>query len=254
MEGYAAAKARLFERMDDELAILPVGSPLLVDASARYRGTRAWLGAHPGVVRDGKSVRIRLPAVEADLSLEGFAIPGAHNLDNAATAALLAIGFGADPAKVQAALPGLQPLAHRMQVVADVGGVWWIDDSKATNLDAAQVGIGGLDRRAVVLLGGQGKPFPDGSLGFGALADALRRHRAVVTFGQDGPKIADELAAVGIVSERVGGLHDAVRLAGGIAREGEAVLLSPGCASFDEFRDFEDRGEKFAAWVREERR
>lgn len=251
MDGYAAAKARLFEQMDDgDLAVLPAGDERLRAATEGSGGARAWLGAHPGVVRVGRSIVIEIPGREVRLSLEGFSVPGEHNLDNAATAALLAIAHGADPDAVQAALPGLEALAHRMQVVAEQGGVRWIDDSKATNVDAARVGIAGIDRPAVVLLGGQGKPNPDGSLGFGALAPDLARHRAVVTFGEDGPRIGRELARVGVPCHPVGSLQDAVDVAAGLARAGDVVLLSPGCASFDEFRDFEHRGDRFAEWVR----
>ncbi|MEQ1502233.1 MAG: UDP-N-acetylmuramoyl-L-alanine--D-glutamate ligase [Myxococcota bacterium] len=252
MDGYAAAKAKLFANMDrSDLAVLPVGDERLERADV-YAGSRGWLGAHPGVVRTGREVAIALPdGRTASLSLAGFAVPGEHNLDNAAAAALLAIAFGADPARVAARLPTLEPLAHRMQIVARVADVLWIDDSKATNLDAARVGIAGIDRAAVVLLGGQGKPNPDGTLGFDALGPALARHRAVVTFGQDGPRIAAELLAVGVVSAPAPTLKDAVALAGRLCRPGDAVLLSPGCASFDEFQNFEHRGDQFAAWVRE---
>lgn len=251
MEGYAAAKARLFERMDKtDTAILPAGDPFLVPAAASYGGARAWLGALPGVVRAGRFARIELNGRAFDLDLSGVQVQGDHNLDNAATAVLLLVALGAAFEPLQAALPALEALSHRMQVVAVTHGVLWIDDSKATNLDAARVGISGVDRPAVVLLGGLGKEMPDGSLGFGALAPALARHRAVIAFGQDGPRIASELAAHGITADVVGGLEAAVEGAARKVRNGDLVLLSPGCASFDEFRDFEHRGEQFAAWVR----
>lgn len=251
MQGYAAAKCRVFAHMSPaDWAVLPVGEPLL-EAEAGLRGTRLWLGAHPGVVRDGRTLVFRTPDHAVALSLDGFRVPGAHNLDNAAAAALLALRAGAAPEAVQAALPGLVALAHRMQIVAERGDVWWIDDSKATNLDAARVGIAGVERPAVVLLGGQGKALADGTLGAGALADALGRHRAVIAFGQDGPRIADELEASGIAAHRVAGLAPAVALARSLARPGDAVLLSPMCASFDEFRDFEHRGDVFAALARD---
>ncbi len=250
MEGYAAAKARLFQHQSPaDWAILPAGDALLA-AAAGPRGTRLWLGAHPGVVRDGRALRVCTPVHDLSLSLDGFRVPGAHNLDNAAAAVLLALRAGARPDDLQRALPRLQALAHRMQIVADAGDVWWIDDSKATNLDAARVGISGVDRPSVVLLGGQGKPLADGSLGAGALAPALARHRAVVTFGADGPRIADELANAGVPAHRVATLADAVARARDLARPGDAVLLSPMCASFDEFRDFEHRGDVFAALAR----
>jgi UDP-N-acetylmuramoylalanine--D-glutamate ligase len=250
MEGYAAAKARLFQHLAPaDWAIVPKDDGLLT-AAAGLRGTRLWLGDLPGVVRDGRTVRVHTPEHDLTLSLDGFRVPGAHNLDNAAVAALLALRAGARPEDLQRALPGLEALAHRMQLVADAGDVWWIDDSKATNLDAARVGITGLDRPSVVLLGGQGKPLADGSLGAGALAPALARHRAVVTFGADGPRIADELAAVGVSAHRTATLADAAALARTLARPGDAVLLSPMCASFDAFRDFEHRGDVFAALAR----
>lgn len=250
MDGYARAKARLFERMGQgDVAILPCADERLIAAAASTGGTRAWLGALPGVVRAGRTAEVQIPGGAARYDLSAIRIPGEHNLDNAATAALLVQAAGGDPARIQAALGGLEALAHRMQVVAETHGVAWIDDSKATNVDAARVGIGGIDRPAVVLLGGQGKPMADGSLGFGELAPLLARHRGVVTFGEDGPRIAAELAAAGVDVQQVAGLEAAVDAAARAARAGDVVLLSPGCASFDEFRDFEHRGDQFAEWV-----
>jgi UDP-N-acetylmuramoylalanine--D-glutamate ligase len=255
MGAYAEAKARLFANMDeDDLAVIPADDERLAAACAGTRAARAVLGGRPGVVRRGRQAEIVLPPPWSSthaVSLDGFAIPGAHNLDNAATAALLAIAAGAEPDRVAAAIPALTPLAHRMQVVAERGGVVWIDDSKATNVDAARVGIAGLERSAVVLLGGQGKADADGTLGFGALAPALAAHRAVIAFGGDGGRIARELEPHGITARRVAGLRDAVLLAASLARPGDGVLLSPGCASFDEFQDFEHRGDAFAGWARE---
>lgn len=240
MEGYAEAKCRLFANArPDDLCVLPVGDALLRSLAGSH-GTRAWLGALPGVRRDGRHVEIDVPGVQASLDLDGFGVPGDHNLDNAATAALLALAMGADLEAVRQALPGLRPLEHRMEVVAEHDGVLWINDSKATNVDAARVGISGLDRAAVVLLGGQAK----GS-GFAALAPLLERHRAVVCFGESGPAIADELAQVGVLVHRVDTLEAAVERASELALPGDAVLLSPGGASFDAFHDFEHRGRVF---------
>ncbi len=252
MEGYAAAKARLFAHMGPgDWAVIPKGDATIEAAASAHGGDRLWLGGLPGVVREGRTARLGAPdgRVHA-LSLASIRVPGAHNLDNAATAALLALRAGADPARLEAAFAGLEALAHRMQVVAERGEVAWIDDSKATNLDAAIVGVSGIDRPCVVLLGGQGKPLADGSLGAGALAPHLGRHRAVVTFGQDGPTIADELLAAGVPSHRTSSLEEAVALARTLARPGDAVLLSPMCASFDAFRDFEHRGDVFASLAR----
>jgi len=245
MENYGAHKCRLFTRMDDgDLAVVPAGDELLTRLAAAHPGRRAWLGDHPGVRRDGRRVRVVLPDLEVDLHLDEFEVPGEHNLDNAATAALIALSMGAPPASVQHALGQLSALPHRMEVVAHHDGVVWINDSKATNVAAAAVGIGGLDRPAVVLLGGQAK----GS-GFVELVPLLERHRATICFGGDGPAIAAELRAAGVEVELVDTLGQAISAARALARPGEAVLLSPGCASFDAYDNFEHRGREFRVQV-----
>ncbi len=252
MERYAAAKARLFERMDPtDWAAIPLGDERLVRATEGHGGRRAWLGGCPGVRREGRQVTVDLGNREIALSLDGMSVPGAHNLDNAATAAWLVLAGGfLEPSQVRLALPRLRALPHRMEQVHSSRGVRWINDSKATNLEAARAGICGIDQPGVVLLGGRGKQQPDGTLGFAALAEALARHRAVVCFGEDGPRISRELASVSLPSMVTPDLARAVELAAGEAEPGEVVLLSPGCASFDEFADFEHRGRSFAELAR----
>lgn len=247
MDGYAAMKCRLFDGMKPaDLAILPAGDDFLARAAAGHgRPTRLQMGALPGVRRDGKQVHVRLPWLDTRLDLEGFAIPGEHNLDNAALAALLALSLGAPTGAVQRALAGLQPLEHRMQIVAERDGVRWIDDSKATNVAATLTGLKGLPRDAgVVLLGGEAKGDA-----FAELTPYLGPWK-VVTFGGSGDRIADDLVANGVLVTRAAWLEDAVAAARRLVRPGEVVLLSPGCASFDQFRNFSHRGEAFAALAR----
>lgn len=244
MEVYGEHKVRLFARMGaGDLAVIPVGDPLLSGLAGAHGGERLWLGRLPGVVREGARATVELPGLRAEIDLSGLSIPGEHNLDNTAAAALLALAHGVSVASVQAAIPGLRGLPHRMEVVAERDGVQWINDSKATNLDAARVGIGGLDRPAVVLLGGEAKAGG----GFDGLADVLRSHRAVVCFGGSGAAIGADLDAAGVPHTVVVDLGEAVAFARRLARLGDAVLLSPGCASFDEFDNFEHRGEVFRA-------
>lgn len=250
MRAYAEAKAALFAGMSGTaLAVVPLQHELLDDV-VKTAARRAFLGGLPGVRREGRAARLQLPdAAPVDVDLEPVRVAGDHNLDNAATACLLAIAMGADPASLPQGLATLEALAHRMQVVAEIGGVRFVNDSKATNLDAARAGIDGLRQPAVVLLGGQGKELADGTLGFGALAPVLVRHRGVVTFGEAGPRIARELAAEGIPCNARETLEEAVAEARAQARPGDTVLLSPGCASFDAFSDFEARGTAFARLV-----
>ena len=219
----------------------------------------------PGEVRAevvGSCARIVPPGdrPEVLLDLGGLRTLGAHNRENAAVAAFLVLalpGAGASAEGLQAEVNALEPPPHRMQLVPgpEAGGdVQFVDDSKATNLDAAEMAIRSIERPAVVLLGGLAKRGPGGEgLGFGRLAPLLTRHRAAVTFGADGPAIQEELQAAGAACDLEEGLEDALKRAKALARPGDAVLLSPGCASFDDFDSFEHRGRVFAALCRGER-
>lgn len=244
MEVYGRTKGRVFQRQP------PGGWAFLPADDAQLRAwigqvgaaRRATLGALPGVVRQGRAVTVQLDGDPVGFDLSAVTVPGAHNLDHAATALALACAVGGEAAQLQAQLATLEALPHRMQPVSTRGGHLWINDSKATNVEAAAVGIAGLDGQAVVLLGGEAK-----GPGFAALAPALMRHRAVITFGASGPAIAAELAGEGVACHQVGSLQDAVALSERLAAPHDAILLSPGCASFDAFTNFEHRGRVFAA-------
>ncbi|GAQ81307.1 hypothetical protein KFL_000770010 [Klebsormidium nitens] len=265
MEAYGAAKCALFRNMSSsQIAAIPQGDSFLrrLAIESNSDGLRAWLGALPGVQLDS-SCRRAIVAVpgggpEALLDLSVLRCLGAHNAHNAGTAALLALslGLGLTQDDVQRALPTLQPPPHRMEIVIeDSEGVLWIDDSKATNVEASMVGIRGVQgRKAVVLLGGRAKVDQPGMpFGFDRLKTALAGHRAVIAFGEHGPEIAAELAdsGVGLPVHTLPKLKDAVERASLIAQRGDAVLLSPGCASFDEFTDFMHRGRAFSELVRQ---
>lgn len=248
LQAYADAKLRLFRHQrPQDLAILPAEVGWVVErASGIGAGSRAFIGAHPGLVIQGMQASIRLPGIEVDLDLSELPVPGAHNRQNAAVAASLALWAGAPVSVLRGALRSLRGLPHRMEVVGSAGGVLWINDSKATNVEAAAVGIAGLDRPAVVLLGGEAK-----GEGFAALAPALSSQRGIVTFGGSSGAIATELQGIGVEVHQVATLADAVGLASRLALPGDAVLLSPGCASFDAFDNFEHRGRVFASLVQE---
>lgn len=248
MEAYGQTKARLFSTMTpQDLAILP-DDPALVAATAGARARRAALGSLPGVERRGRQATVDLGAGRVGFDLTPVTLQGAHNLDHVATSLLLATALGADPARLQDALAGLVALPHRMEPVGETDGVLWINDSKATNVASAEVGISGVERRAVVLVGGRAK-----GRGFAALGPALARHRAVIAFGEAAEMVREELAEVGVDAHLVPGMGDAVVLARTLARRGDAILLSPGGSSFDEFDHFEQRGDVFRRLAEEGR-
>jgi UDP-N-acetylmuramoylalanine--D-glutamate ligase len=245
MQAYASAKLRLFENMIEGcFAMLPADAPWAEGLELGELVLRMPIGALPGVLvtDDAVEVQTRAGAEVQRFSLDGFGLPGRHNRENLAVAIVLAraAGAGAIDVSVVRALP------HRLEPVHQQAGVTWVNDSKATNVEAAQTGIEALTGPALVLLGGAGKDGAD----YAALLPGLRAHaRRVICFGASGQDIAAALPLPG-THLLEGGLQAAVHDARAHARPGDTILLSPACASFDEFRNFEHRGEVFADLAR----
>jgi len=192
-------------------------------------------------VADGEIHEGALPV----LPLAELQIHGAHNAANALAACALARSLGASREALAQGLRTFRGLPHRLQLVAERGGVAWYDDSKGTNVGATVAALQGLGRPALLIAGGEGK-----GQDFSPLAPAVAAHaRRVLLIGRDAPAIERALAASGVPQERCATLEQAVARAAQMARSGEAVLLSPACASFDMFRDYRHRGEVFAASV-----
>lgn len=181
-----------------------------------------------------------------------ISLRGRHNLENAMAAAAVCLARDADPDGVRAGLHSFAGVPHRLEDVASRDGVLFVNDSKATNVAstlvalAAMAGQGsGEAPRVHLILGGQGK-----GQDFSALGPAVAGGcRAVYLIGQDAPAIAAAVRDTGVAVRECGGLERAVAAASAAAGAGEIVLLSPGCASFDQFRDFEARGERFRELV-----
>ena len=171
-------------------------------------------------------------------------IHGSHNVANALAACALASTLGIQTSRLAAGLRTFAGLPHRVERIAVRHGVEWYDDSKGTNVGATVAALRGLGRATVLIAGGEGK-----GQDFTPLAEPARElvSRALL-IGRDAPLI--EKALSGVRVERCASLEEAVKRAAAIAQAGEAVLLSPACASFDMFRDYRHRGEVFAAAVR----
>lgn len=183
-------------------------------------------------------------ADEGRISWRGLNLLGAHNRDNVAAATALALSFGLRREQID--LSALSALPHRLELVFEAEGVRWINDSKATNVDAALVGLRAMSGPTILLLGGQGKEGAD----YSPLAAQLGPDPRVISFGASGPEIAAVLGGHTASTLAVPSLASAVQLARSLARPGDTVLLSPACASFDEFRDFEHRGRAFTEYAR----
>ncbi|MBF0329110.1 MAG: UDP-N-acetylmuramoyl-L-alanine--D-glutamate ligase [Nitrospirae bacterium] len=195
-----------------------------------------------GSCYDGKSIKFDMNSLGArfDMDPSKFKIKGVHNIENAMAASLLALlcGCPADTAiKTLAEFSGLE---HRLEFVREAGGVKFINDSKGTNVGAVMKSLEGFTEPVILIAGGRDK---DGD--FSALKHLVREKvKAMVLIGEAAAKIEKALAGATDISHEES-LHAAVAKAHALASKGDAVLLSPACASFDMFRDFEDRGRKF---------
>ena len=245
---YASAKARIFAGGGEQ--ILNRDDPRVLAMRLRGRvvqtfgagvpeGENDWgLVDRQGALWLARGGALLLPA-------SALKLVGRHNALNALAALALASTLAKIDAKVLAALTAFQGLAHRMERVADIGGVLFVNDSKGTTVAATLAALDGIDRPAVLIAGGEGK-----GQDFTPLKAGVEAHcRAVVLLGRDAPAIAAALSGVTPAIEFAPALEVAVARAIARARGGDAVLLSPACASLDMFRDYADRGDRFKAAV-----
>ena len=171
-------------------------------------------------------------------------LAGRHNVQNVMAALLAALAAGLDPQALRDAVKSFSAMAHRLQPVGEVGGVLFVDDSKATNPGSVIAALEAYERPIVLIAGGKSK-YTD----FSELGRAIdERAKALIAIGEAAGEIAAHVASAPV--ERAASMDEAVRRAQTLAQPGDVVLLSPACASFDMFRSAEDRGERFSAAVR----
>jgi UDP-N-acetylmuramoylalanine--D-glutamate ligase len=188
--------------------------------------------------RDARAQAV-LPAAEVPLR-------GRHNLANVAAAAALAVASGIGPEAVAAAVRGFRPPPHRIELVGSVDGAAYYDDSIATTPERTLAALRSFEEPIVLLLGGRDKHLPLEEMA----AEAARRCRAVICFGEARALLAEAVGAAGCQVEVVDGMAEAVERAHRAARAGDVVLMSPACTSFDAYPNFERRGEHFRELVR----
>jgi len=246
---YGAAKHRIFRNQTEaDVAILNADDAVVASWA---RGLRAhvtlfsvgreleeglFLRGRELVARAGGKERVLLTRDEMQLK-------GLHNVQNVLAALAAGLACGADPESMRETVRAFAPVEHRLERVAEVGGVVFYNDSKATNVDAAVKAVEALmdePGRLVVILGGRGKNAP-----YAPLAPLLKRKaRALVLVGEDADRIEGELRGAAEII-RAGNMEAAVRRAHEAARPGDTVLLAPACASFDMFTSYEHRGRVF---------
>ncbi|HEX4956135.1 MAG TPA: UDP-N-acetylmuramoyl-L-alanine--D-glutamate ligase [Thermoanaerobaculia bacterium] len=248
---YGEAKRRLFARQGPEdVAVLNADDPYSAATTtpsrrrffSRLRAVAdgCWL-AGSGVIESRPGQPDRPLFAVADVPLAGT-----HNLENAMAAALLALAVGTEPAALLAGLRGFHGLPHRLEKVAEAGGVTWWDDSKGTNPAATVKSLEGFTDGSVhLILGGRNKGNDPAELA----PMVARKARRLYLIGEAAPDFERALGPL-VPAERSGTLAVAVAAARATATSGEAVVLSPACASFDQFRNYADRGEQFQRLVR----
>ncbi|MEZ4651477.1 MAG: UDP-N-acetylmuramoyl-L-alanine--D-glutamate ligase [Candidatus Eisenbacteria bacterium] len=277
LEAYAAAKSRIF-RNQTEADIAVFGGDANLDAMANQvparvlrtgkdqgeligapaaepqgapaggkTGTSAQEAREGVFVREGDLVlRFSTPprdGVVRLLPVSELALPGAHNVENAMAAAATAASAGVPVDAIVRSLRTFPGLAHRLEPVGVVGGVACVNDSKATNVGSLEVALAAFPEPVRLIAGGVGK-----GQDFRPLAEDVRaRTRSVHLIGESADVLAEAWAGADL--HRAGSLAEALDQALSLSRPGDRILLSPGCASFDMFRDFEDRGDQFRALV-----
>jgi UDP-N-acetylmuramoylalanine--D-glutamate ligase len=252
-DDYRALKARIlaFQEADD-VAVLGYDNAETRALAEKVRGRLVWFSmtdAAPGdavFVRDGTAIWRWNGNEQPLFALADVRLRGEHNRENAIAAAAIALACGASPAAVAIGVRAFGGIAHRLEFVAEAGGVSYYNDSIATTPERTLAGIRSFDEPIVLLLGGRDKELPLQELA----AEAQKRCRAAVLFGEAAAKLQGALAAAGSLQVvRTETLDEAAQAAAGLAQPGDVVLLSPACTSYDAYDNFEERGTHFRELV-----
>jgi UDP-N-acetylmuramoylalanine--D-glutamate ligase len=248
-EEYARTKMRLFEnQLERDAAVLNADDPEITRRMPS-RGHNYWFSrqkriAEGAFLRDDQ-IFFRLEGTEVALARrDQIPLRGEHNVENVLAACAAAYLAGADPAAIAKGVKTFQGVEHRLEFVAEVGGVNFYNDSKATNVDATAKAIEAFPGPLIVILGGKDKGSP-----YAPLSQLLQqRARLAVLIGAAAEKIASELGEA-VAMEHAGTMERAVRIALERAKPGDTVLLAPACSSFDQFENYEHRGRVFKELV-----
>ncbi len=249
-EAYVDAKARIFENQTGEdFAVLNEDDPTCVAMASRTRAQVFWFSRHKEVeqgawVRDG-NILFRDKAGQREImQVSEIPLKGAHNLENVLAAVCAGALMGCAPEKIRQAVRDFKAVEHRLEFVATIRGVDYYNDSKATNVDATIKALESFPANIHLILGGKDKGSD-----YTVLNDLLRqRVKRVYTIGAAAAKIESQIKGPEVVHAET--LENAIRKANAAAQPGDVVLLAPACASFDQFKNYEQRGQVFKEIVR----
>jgi len=248
IDTYREAKLKIFANQEaGDVAVLNADDSAVEAVEAAAAKVRFSVVGAPGAALTFEDGRILVDG-EFLIEVSEMQIIGRHNVSNAMAGAAAAMALGLSPAEVAEGLKTFPPVAHRYEPVAEIEGVVFINDSKATNAEATLAALESSERPLHLILGGSAK-----GESFEGLAGPVAEHcRGIYLIGETADEIGRALEPAGVEIVRYcEDLEAAVSEAAGAAVPGEAVLLSPACASFDQFKNFEDRGDRFRAFVEE---
>lgn len=249
-QGYIQSKAGLFRNQGkNDAAVLNWDDPLVRGIGETLQGPVYYFSrTEPlsrGAYLDRDRLVLNLPGPQESYDLRTFPLPGVHNRENALAAVLGARLLGAAPEAVQRALERFKGFRHRLEWVADVRGIRFFDDSKGTNVGAVVKALEGFSQPVILLAGGRDKGGD-----YGPLKRLIREKvKALILIGEAREKMREQLGTL-TRTEMADSLETAVSRAYGLGEPGDVVLLSPGCSSFDMFRDYAHRGEVFQQAVK----
>jgi UDP-N-acetylmuramoylalanine--D-glutamate ligase len=239
---YCAAKENIFK-------FQKLGSPPAVSIfNAEDKTAAEWFEKYK---KDSGRICIKFSADDVNKKIrDNFSLPGRANLSNLAAALCIARHFGVEDKQIIKSLPKFKALPHRLELVAEINGVKWYNDSKATTPESAITAIEAFGQPIIIIAGGYDKHIPFDEFG----QKIAKKAKAAILLGQTAQKIADAITTrhkTKTKIEMVDSLSSAVKLAKQLAADGDVVLLSPACASYDMFENYEQRGKEFGRLVRE---
>jgi len=249
MKAYASAKARIFENQTPEdVCVLNADDASCRRLATHCRAKLFWFSRRQklksGIYLDGNDVVIRWNKINSRWPLRSN-LPGPHNVENILASVAMAVAGGVTFKGIRRVLSTFKGVEHRLEWVRTLRGARYINDSKATNVDSTRVALASFPGPLIIIMGGEGKGSP-----YAPLRSLIKsRVKRILLIGEDAPQIEKELRGAAPM-ERLGTLTKAVLRASQVAERDDVVLLSPACASFDQYRNYEERGREFKALVR----
>ena len=253
MQNYVESKMRILQNQDEQSTFvywqedeyIPKELPRHAEPCRRFGFTDEPKEGAAGYAQDGKFV-VQLP-FHFEMPLAELSLPGKHNLRNCLAAAVATLSAGVDPEVVRRGLSDFPGVEHRLEKAGTVGGLHFVNDSKATNVDACYCALESMQTPVVLILGGRDKGNDYAQI----VPFVKQKCRALVFMGVDNSKLHAAFDALGLPIADTHSMQECMEAAVKLAQAGDTVLLSPCCASFDLFKNMEDRGEQFKQWVRQ---